>query len=422
MAIGNPVLLSSTNKISVEGIRPISFSRQDSSSFNETLLQEIVDLAPEVLPIRDFYPAVTSVCSLGREIPLDLGERQGFIDNLLVTNDGHLVIVETKLYRNPEAVREAVVQTLEYGMAVHKMTLLDLESRIRRGDVRGNRLSTEETIRSRAASMKGFSDDFEIALERYQRTGEILLLVVADGIRTSVERITHWMNDGSSAPVKFALVELRFYELPDGNKVVLPRTLLKTKEISRHVVVVDIQNQAAANVSATVSDEFKVPSGGTSIKSRPVKSSAPVLTKESLLPLIDPANRSLASELLEQIESIGLDANTKSGETLRYGITLPSDGGEFLPLFYLAKGGVYAYFPKRMQELLGSDALAEFRNRLSLLAPFWTDTQMKDRFSGGSVVRYEQIKDHVQKIIDVLEEFKVRTIDALNNDTDAPTV
>lgn len=99
MAIGNPVLLSSANEISAESIRPISFSRQDQSSFNETLLQEIVDLAPEILPIRDFYPAVTSVCSLGREIPLDLGgERQGFIDNLLITNDGHLVIVETKLY------------------------------------------------------------------------------------------------------------------------------------------------------------------------------------------------------------------------------------------------------------------------------------------------------------------------------------
>lgn len=419
MAIGNPVLLSSTNEISADGIRPISFSRQDQSSFNETLLQEIVDLAPEVLPIRDFYPAVTSVCSLGREIPLDLGERQGFIDNLLITNDGHLVIVETKLYRNPEAIREAVVQTLEYGMAVHKMTLLDLESRIRRGDQRGNRLSSDETIRGRATAMKDFSDDFEIALERYQRTGEILLLVVADGIRTSVERITHWMNDGSSAPIKFGLVELRFYELPDGKKVVVPRTLLKTKEISRHVVVVDIKNETATSALAVVVDELKTPSGSTLIKSRTVKSSAPPLTRESLLISIGAENKRIAEELLEQIESIGLDENTKSGGSLRYGITYPQDGGEFIPLFYISKGGVNTYFPKRMTELLGNDAITEFRTRLRQTAPFWTDEQMSDPYTIGRIVRYEQVKDKIKDIINVLENFKVRAINALENEAEA---
>ncbi len=140
MATGNPVLISAFNEQDYEKLRLISFSRQDHASFDETLLQRIVDQTPEILPIREFYPSVLSACSLGREIPVDLGERQGFIDNLLVTNDGHLVLVETKLYRNPEAVRDAVVQTLEYGMAVHKMSLLDLEARIRRAEKTGTQL------------------------------------------------------------------------------------------------------------------------------------------------------------------------------------------------------------------------------------------------------------------------------------------
>ncbi len=413
MAIGNPVTFSGSDEITVTDIRQITFARQDPSSFKEDLLQEIVDKSPEVLPIRDFYPAITSVCSLGREIPLDLGERQGFIDNLLVTNDGHLVIVETKLYRNPEAVRDAVVQTLEYGMAVHKMTLLDLESRIRRGDKRGKRLQNDESIRSRAASMMGFNEDFEIALERYQRTGEILLLIVADGIRTSVERITQWMNDnGSSTPIKFGLVELRFYELPDGQKIVIPKTLLQTKEISRHVVVVDIQNETAAKVSAIIEDKFNRPSGGSSTKSRAVKSSVPSLTSEELLASLNPSSVPVAQELLRQIESIGLDENTKGGWYLRYGITYPQDGGEFMPLIYLSKGGVNAYFPKRMTELLGSEAIGDFRSRLRQAAPFWTDQQMSDPYTNGSIVRYEQIKDKIKDIIDVLEDYKVRAINA----------
>ena len=84
-------------------------------------------------------------------------------------------------------------------------------------------------------------DDFEDALERYLRRGELLYLIVSDGIRNSVERITHWLNEGGSAPFKFGLVELRFFELGSGDMFVVPRTLLKTREVSRHVVVVDVQ-------------------------------------------------------------------------------------------------------------------------------------------------------------------------------------
>lgn len=82
-----PILIDTSNQNKIEQLDHISFSRQDQGSFDESLLQEIVDKSPEILPIRDFYPNVSNVCSLGREIPVDLGERQGFIDNMLVTND-----------------------------------------------------------------------------------------------------------------------------------------------------------------------------------------------------------------------------------------------------------------------------------------------------------------------------------------------
>ena len=54
--------------------------------------------------MREFFPATTALFSLAREVPVDIGGSDGRIDNLLVTNNGHLVIVETKLYRNPAAV------------------------------------------------------------------------------------------------------------------------------------------------------------------------------------------------------------------------------------------------------------------------------------------------------------------------------
>ena len=423
MASGVPALLSWENEAPINSLRPISFARHDLASFDETLLQRIVDQTPEILPIRDFYPAVSSVCSLGREIPVDLGERQGFIDNLLVTNDGHLVLVETKLYRNPEALREVIVQTLQYGMAVNSMSLLDLESRARRGDRNGTLLRNDETIKDRVFGraekglLKGVPDNFEDALARYQRTGEMLLLVVADGIHSSVERITHWMNEqGSSTPIKFGLVELRFFELPDGQRVAIPKTLLKTREISRHVVIVDIRNEAAVTTTATVTDEFQAASGGTQKEVRTVKNAAPTLTKAKLLESVSEHDRAIVIQLIDQIESIGLDQNTKGSAMLRYGITYPQEGGEFIPLFYLTKSSIWGFFPKRIRDLLGIEGMMDYRNKLNQIATFWKLEQLNNPDSGGCEVKYQLVKDKVNEIVSVLEEFKLRAISALNEE------
>lgn len=416
MATGSPILISAFNEPDYEKLRPISFSRQDHASFDETLLQRIVDQMPDILPIREFYPSVLSACSLGREIPVDLGERQGFIDNLLVTNDGHLVLVETKLYRNPEAVRDAVVQTLEYGMAIHKMSLFDLEARIRRAEKTGTQLRDNETILDRARGMAGVLDDFEIALERYQRSGEILMLIVADGIRTSVERITQWMNEemGGSTPIKFGLVELRFYELANGSKLVVPRTLLKTKEISRHVVIVDIQNNSTATATASVTDMLN--SSTTSSTTRPVKIAGPILTKNDLIATLPVNLQPILLELYQQFESIGLVENSKSTAWLRYGIMDDKLNDEFLPLLYVGKNTIWFQPTKRVRELIGEEYIIDFRKKMNPIAPFWRPDQLENLASSGCGINYALIKNQIPNIINMLEDFKQKIIAGLEDE------
>lgn len=413
MATGIPVHISASDENHIQKLRPVSYSRQDQASFDEAMLQKIIDQAPDILPIRDFYPTVISSCSLGREIPVDLGERQGFIDNLLVTNNGHLVLVETKLYRNPEAIRDAVVQTLEYGMAVHKMSLLDLEARIRRGEKTGNQLKDNETILDKVINMEGVFDDFEVALERYQRTGEILLLIVADGIRTSVERITQWMNEemSGSTPIKFGLVELRFYEFADGSKVVVPKTLLKTKEISRHVVVVDIQNNSTSIASATVTDQLSA--SRTSSPARAVKIAAPPLTKNALLELAT-ENQSVLRELFQQLESIGLVEKTEGSGWLRFGINHDIKG--FLPLVYLGKKTIWMQPSKQIIELVGADVIMEFRCKMNQVVTFWKAEQLQNIYSNGLGIKYALIERKIPNMLNVLELFKQQILTALEDE------
>lgn len=162
-----------------------------------------------------------------------------------------------------------------------------------------------------------------------------MLLVVADGIRTSVERITNWINEEiGSTPIKFGLVELRFYALNNGSKIVVPKTLLKTNEISRHVVV-DIQNNSTAIASAKVSEPSSA--SGAYSSSRPIKIAGPVLTKNALLAEVLDDDKAVVQELFEQFESIGLVENTKSSGQLRYGVTHPKIESEFFPIMYFEK-------------------------------------------------------------------------------------
>ena len=201
MAFGTPLLLS--GDMSGTLLSRVALQHDSAEMYQECMLQEVIDRWPKILPIHDFYPNVEGLCSLGREIPVPVADgAEGFIDNLLVTDNAHLLIVETKLWRNPEAVRDVIAQILQYAMAVSQLSLGEFENRLRRGDAESKRLEPDENVYQRACtSFQRRADDFEDVFDRLRRNGEILLLIVADSIRSSAERIVQWMNkEVRSAP------------------------------------------------------------------------------------------------------------------------------------------------------------------------------------------------------------------------------
>ena len=419
MSVGTPIVYSDlTEKRHFLPLTPTSARRDDPASFDESLLQELIDQSPNVLPVREYLPSVKTLFSLGREVPVDLGSQQGFIDNLLVTNEGHFVIVETKLYRNPEATREVITQTLQYGMAVGHLRLMELENRIRRGQ--NPSLRRDESILecvSRVAADTNVSgllpDDFEEALERFLRRGEILLLIVSDGIHVGVERVAHWLNDqGSSTPYKLGLVELKFYSI-GNDRLVVPRTILKTRELSRHVVVVDIRPNADVTATAEVVDEFKTNAGGTVQKSRSVKSAAVPLTKAQLLQLVATENQQIASRLADELERYGFDQQG-TGSYYQYGIRFPSEGGDFHPLAYLAKEGMWACALKPLRKLIGPEGMIEFHHEANKFAPFYRPDQLGNPESTGSEVKYRQIDDEaIPGLVALLDSYRNQFTDLL---------
>lgn len=72
----------------------------------EEWLQELLYSHASILPLRLFDEAFSPAVPIGSEI--------ASIDNLFISPKGLLTIVETKLWRNPEAHRTVVAQILEY--------------------------------------------------------------------------------------------------------------------------------------------------------------------------------------------------------------------------------------------------------------------------------------------------------------------
>lgn len=197
----------------------------------EADIQQLVHEHPSVLPIEEIDPTFKGAVSICRELRTPAGP----IDNLLVTPSGLPVLVECKLWRNPEGRREVVGQILDYAKELSRWTQSDLqrEANIRLGST-GNVLL--EKVRAVAPETDEIA--FNDALSSNLRRGRFLLLIVGDGIREGVEAIAEYLQRHAGLHFSFGLVELPIFVLPDGARLVTPRVLARTVNVVRQVVAV----------------------------------------------------------------------------------------------------------------------------------------------------------------------------------------
>ena len=414
--LGYPVLCAkSEEKISITALTPIIQKSGVEEGYDESRLQEIVDRCPDVLAIRDFLPSAKFVVSLGREIPVDLGGRPGYIDNLLVTDKGDLVIVETKLWRNPQALREVVAQVLHYGMAVMALSVPALEHAIRKGDSKSeNRLSDGESIFDRISDKFGIHEEsavFDNRLEQNIRSGEMLFLIVGDGVHLSVERFTSWLRDFKALPFQLGLIELRFFSAPPLGAIVVPRTLLKTKEIARHVVKIEMSAETSSQVKIVIEDRMEEEGGGSIITKTPIQS-ATRMDESRLIAAtnIEAGSKSarFVSDLISFLVEAGFDRRESPTE-LAFGVQKPGNG-EFLSLLHLLVSRMYASQGKRVFELVGIEAVLQHRRMLNRLASLYSTEAVehidKQRWKGCLMPKFDSMTCTAQEMAEEFIRFR----------------
>lgn len=198
---------------------------------SEAALQQLIHDHPACLPIAEVDPLFVNPVPICTE----LNTTAGPIDNLLVTASGLPVLVECKLWRNPQARREVVGQLLDYAKELSRWSSSDLQREASRRTGRAGNMVLDLV---RAAGHDVDEADFNDALTLNLRRGRFLLLIVGDGIREGVEAIAEYLQVHAGLHFTLGLVELPIFMLPGGERLVVPRVLAKTTLIGREVVAV----------------------------------------------------------------------------------------------------------------------------------------------------------------------------------------
>jgi hypothetical protein len=224
-----PLLVSADGE-TAQSLFPLEFT--DSTKYDEPWLQRLVHRQPSVLPIPSieatFWPAVP-VCM---ELPL----RSGYLDNLLMTPAGDLIVIECKLWRNVEARRKVIAQAIDYAKDLQRTNYAELEQAIRAArkepayELFRDVANTEPDS---ALDESGFID----AVTRNLRRGRFLLMIVGDGITENVESMIEFLQQHAGLHFALALVQLNIFELPNTReRIVVPSIPMRTINVTRGIV------------------------------------------------------------------------------------------------------------------------------------------------------------------------------------------
>ena len=243
---GTPYFISETNSFQLERI-PLN-----EKHFQENWLQKIIHKNPQILPIDDIESGFAPLISLGREISTSVG----YIDNLYISPNGYLTIVETKLWRNPEAKREVVGQIIDYAKELTNWNFTKLNDGVKNSSQLYN--NNSKGIIELIKDFENIEEHEEYKIidniERNLKRGRFLLLIVGDGIRESVEEMVDFLSNTPQIQFTLGLVELQFYKNPnvEGELIAIPNLITRTREITR--AIVKIENSTNGNV--TIETDF----------------------------------------------------------------------------------------------------------------------------------------------------------------------
>lgn len=326
--------------VSTSGATPLERVVFDDRLIREGWFQDLLFRNPSLIPIDEIEEVFGPLVPVARELPTDAGP----VDLVYVNPRGYITLVETKLFRNPEARREVVAQILDYASAMSGWTYQDfcyavrLKRRI--DDRRPTGPSTpiegdDDPILPLVRDHPDFDEArFIDSVTKNLAKGRFLLLVAGDGIQHGVEQLADTLAAVPALGFSFALLEIALFKtgLADKAMVAQPRVLARTREIVRAVVELR-PPLAPKDVTVKLPEVVYGDDGGKRRR----------LTEEAMFETISESQGEAVVEqfrgFLGECEKIGLESDAK-GTSLSLIWYEPNTGRRFSFASVYAEGGV----------------------------------------------------------------------------------
>jgi len=215
---------------------------QRERAYDEAWLQILLRQHPDVLPVAEIEPIFHPLLSIGCEV----GTATGSIDNLFISPRGYLVLVETKLWRNPQARREVVAQAIDYASSLSQWSYSQLDDAVR-GYLQayeGAGLDLLGWVEKHHGPVEGGRYFFEETVAKNLRLGRFLTVIVGDRIRRSLVDMLNHVNRYPHLATDVALVELHCYRWKredDWPLLVVPSVVARTEIVERSVIQVTVK-------------------------------------------------------------------------------------------------------------------------------------------------------------------------------------
>ncbi len=204
-----------------------------NASHNEAWLQARLFENPEILPFDELRTGTAKAIPVCRELPLSRTSGTVFLDLLGVTNEGRLLLVECKLWRNPQARREVVAQIIEYAALLRRLSYADLTARLKASLKWSGQNPLFEHYSSNGGTLPEIA--FTDAVAANLKSGDFQLIIAGDGIREDMKAISELLRDQGAS---LALVEFQLWQNSKGNTLLVPFVPFRT-EVTRQRIVTD---------------------------------------------------------------------------------------------------------------------------------------------------------------------------------------
>lgn len=390
---GNPYFLSKEKSMKLERV-PLN-----EKLFSENWLQKLINENPQILPIDEIESGFAPLISIGREISTSVG----YIDNLYISPNGYLTLVETKLWRNPEAKREVVGQILDYAKELTTWTFSKINNAVKQSN---------ELYHNKSKGIIELINEYDLIeereeqiiidnIERNLKRGRLLLLIVGDGIRESVEEMVDYLQTNAQLQFTLGIVELQVYKNPtnESDLIVIPNLITRTREITR--AIIKIENSNIDNI-ITVETDFKE-------EKQKSNSLRTTITEEDFFDQLqqntDRESVEIAKHILQVSKEKGFYIEWRTGGFVAK-ILDPAGSGQKITLYVTDRKGLFyiGWSSNQLEKIgLNKQISFDFAQRTAKIVGLQVDTKKKHNWNKYMIVK--EMKNKFDKFIYEVDKF-----------------